>query len=291
MKKIIYIIITFLCVFGFNYNVKASTLENCTNNTKYIDYTDVYQSLGNNQQLKQFYTDFKDWFDSQSDYLYYYMFAQGGSDNLIHYYVTLFNDNQNYNQFIHSYSTRYRNFTIGFQSSNNSFVSIRHINNTDLVFDSLSFASGMTPFANFTGGRDSLPYQDSTFYYNFDWVYTNYSSTKTNGSLIFIDTNNTMTLIDTDNYINIKVNDDYYCSNDPFPKLNDVYPLYVKNTTENSFFEKATNTMIGLINITTSFYDSLWNENTGIGKFLCTIGLVNVAVSLCYILFLRRHRV
>lgn len=225
MKKFF---LLFLSLFVFT-NVKANELTNCTNNTMYIDYTNVYETLGNDNNLKQFYTDFKDWFDNQSEYQYYFMVAQGGSDNLIHYYVSVFNDTSYYDLLAHNYSTRYSNFNIGVFSSANVIRNVKTLSTTDLIFDENNFLNGVMLSSSFSKDKNSLPFESGTLHFTFNWLYSN-SSTYTNGTIIFIDNNNSFTLASTSDFINLKIDDDYYCSSDNFPTLNSIYPLYISNT-------------------------------------------------------------
>lgn len=294
-------LIAFICFLGVK-NVYAQGSEQCQDITHYVDYTNLYTELSEDNDLKQFYNDFKTWFDSQNTYSYYLFYRQAGASsgqfyNRIVLYDTSYN--LNYEQSTTN-SYNYYSFSITYSD----YPYIGYFNFDSNVFDSSRLAVGRSGSRNNNYNYDTGIYANTQAIYNNNYYWDFDSLTRggivfIKGTFVLIDTNLPISLIGT-NYTSFKINDTYYCIGDNPPSLNDIFPFSGGGNVEpdpeptpinNTFWTKATNTMTGLINITTSFYNALWNENTGIGKCICTIGLVNIAIALCYILFLRRHKV
>ena len=59
--------------------------------------------------------------------------------------------------------------------------------------------------------------------------------------------------------------------------------------TTSNIFTEAGNTMTGIVNMSTNFFSSLW-ENP-MGKIIITLGLVSAAVGLCFKLFIKKKHV
>lgn len=59
--------------------------------------------------------------------------------------------------------------------------------------------------------------------------------------------------------------------------------------TVSSIFTEASNTMSGIMSMTTDFFTGLWGNP--MGKIMITLGLVSAGIGLCFRIFLRKKRV
>ena len=239
MKKFL---LLFLSLFVFT-NVKAYSTENCSGFVRYVDYSDVYQSIYNDSSYRQFYVDFKDWFNNQNTYSDYLILRQIGLDNSYINRIYLFTDSSiNFN--FHHKTTNYNNyFALFLFYSVNSRTDIGYFGFNDNNFDSSSLSSCNLQQSNNGCGYDS---NDLTY---FNGTYSSFSSIDSNTShknfTWVVDTNNNLfrgsfVVVDStfdiklkgytggsESYIQYKVNDIYYCIDDNVPTLQSIYPLDV----------------------------------------------------------------
>ncbi len=240
MKFKIFIILSIIFCYFFGLSrVLALPLEECTNNSYYVDYSDVYLELSQDSSLKTFYSDFKDWFDNQNDFNYYIFYKQGsGTTDVFNYRIVLFTNPIVIN-FKHN-STSSFNYFAFVLSYTGGDIPISYYNSNDLVFDSSKFSNGnlnirnydfmyqLGEFANFNENFSFFDTIDNdSKHKKFKWVFSNYGSntSRITGSFILIDSNIDIPLTNTTGFLPFKVNDNYYCIGDNLPSVNSIYPF------------------------------------------------------------------
>lgn len=241
MIKKILLFFSFFFILNIS-NVYAQGSEQCQGITRYVDYSDVYLSIYNNNDYRQFYTDFKDWFDSQSTYTDYMILRQIGANNTYYNRIFLYNNLSNLNPKYYHYLSNYGNYFKLFISSGvSSRVDIGYFNFSSDVFDSSLMT---TCNLQQTGNSCMYNYNYSDFYglytsfeninndvnlKKFTWVVDDSSNVYRN-SFILIDSTFNLPISsvsgDRNYFTSFKLNDTYYCIDDNVPSVNDTYSLY-----------------------------------------------------------------
>lgn len=243
LKKIFFLI---LCFFVFS-NVKAYSTENCTGFNSYVDYSDVYQLIYNDSSYRQFYVDFKDWYNNQSTYNDYLILRQYNSNDSYINRIYLFTDVSQVPISLHHKTTNYSNYfaifpffslsrrvDVGYFEFNSSIFDSSSLTSCNLMQSNNGCALDTNYFTYFNGTYSSFNNIDNlTAQKSFTWV----EDTNNNlyrGSFIIIDSSFDIPLKGytggNESFIPYKVNDNYYCFDDIVPTLESIYPLETSPT-------------------------------------------------------------